>query len=70
MISTRVGALSEVVIDGKTGFIVEPENAEKLAVAINRFYAQNLENEFARNIDLEKEKYSWDYFVAKLKELF
>lgn len=70
MISTRVGALSEVVIDGKTGFIVEPENAEELAVAVNRFYAENLENEFARNIDLEKEKYSWDYFVAKLKELF
>ncbi|MNS25931.1 Spore coat protein SA [compost metagenome] len=70
MISTRVGALSEVVIDGKTGFIVSPENSTELAAAISRFYANNLEEEFARNIDQEKEKYSWDYFVAKLKELF
>ncbi|POY37859.1 hypothetical protein C3K47_04830 [Solitalea longa] len=70
MISTRVGALSEVVIDGKTGFIVSPENCTELAVAINRFYSLNLENEFANNIDQEKEKYSWEYFVNKLKELF
>ncbi|UKJ05770.1 glycosyltransferase [Solitalea lacus] len=70
MISTRVGALSEVVINGKTGFIVEPENSNELALAINRFYAESLEREFADNIEIEKEKYSWDYFVARLKELF
>ncbi|SMO47408.1 glycosyltransferase [Solitalea koreensis] len=70
MISTDVGALSEVVIDGKTGFIVPAEDSTSLAKAIVRFYQEDLEEAFAKNIDQEKEKYSWEYFTGKLEELF
>jgi len=34
VIATRVGGMSETVEDGKTGLIVEPDNADELAAAI------------------------------------
>jgi len=34
VISTNVGALPDVVIDGKTGFLVEPRNVKQLAEKI------------------------------------
>ncbi|MBA3676731.1 MAG: glycosyltransferase family 4 protein [Sphingosinicella sp.] len=36
VIATDVGAISEQVIDGKTGLLVQPANAKELAIAIER----------------------------------
>jgi len=34
VIATRVGGMSETVEDGRTGLIVEPDNADELATAV------------------------------------
>jgi glycosyltransferase involved in cell wall biosynthesis len=63
VIATNVGGLEEVVLNGKTGFIVEKERPEKIAEAIMKFYSENLEEEFQKNIEGEVEKYSWKKFA-------
>ena len=36
IVASRVGAIPEIVIDGETGILVEPRNADELAKAIAR----------------------------------
>ncbi len=69
VIATNVGGISEVVLDGKTGFIVEKENPSALADAVFRFYSEKRESEFIMNIEAEAKKYSWEKFADGLFEL-
>ena len=69
VIASNVGGIGEVIEDGKTGFIVEKENPEKLAQAIIRFYNEDREKEFSDNMKSLKEKYSWQNFVKGMFEL-
>ncbi|MEN8193014.1 MAG: glycosyltransferase [Bacteroidota bacterium] len=69
MISTNVGGLPEVIEDGKTGYLVEKENPQKLAEAILTYFDENKEEEFVQNIKNEAAKYSWNEFVKGMMEL-
>lgn len=69
VIATDVGGIGEVIEDGKTGFVVEKENPEKLAHAIIDFYKNEKEKEFSSNMKSLKEKYSWQNFVKGMFEL-
>ena len=69
VIATNVGGIGEVIEDGKTGFVVEKENPEKLAKAIIKFYNEGKEKEFTDNMKSLKEKYSWQNFVRGMFEL-
>lgn len=70
VIATDVGGLAEVVLNEKTGFIVEPDSPEKLAEAVVRFYTENKEKEFVENVRLEKQKYSWERMVENIEKLY
>lgn len=68
MIITNVGGLAEFVPDGKTGYVVEPD--EKLiAAAIGKFYSENKESEFSVFASEEKKKYSWGKMVEAIDEV-
>lgn len=69
VIATNVGGIGEVVIDGKTGILVEPNNTVQLTAAVNDFYNKNLEKEFSENIKTEKVKYTWEEYVKQLEKL-
>ena len=69
VIATDVGGLSEVVIDGKTGFIVPPNNPKELALAVRKFYDEKKEDVFTKNVKEEKKKYSWDNLVDNIEQL-
>ena len=69
VIATDVGGLAEVVIDGTTGFIVPPNNSQMLAGAITRYYNEKRETEFSANVNIEKQKYTWDNLVAEIEQL-
>jgi len=69
VIATDVGGLKEVVLNNKTGFIVDEINPEKLAAAIQKFYTENREEEFVANVEREVEKYSWSRFTEGIYEL-
>jgi len=67
VVATNVGGLPEVVLDNKTGYIVEPQNPEQIANAVICFFKENKMNEFAVNIANEADKYSWDRMVEKVE---
>ncbi len=69
VVTTNVGGLPEVVRDGCTGYIVPPENPEALAGAVTRFFTENKAAEFAANVTVEKEKYSWDRMAEAIEKL-
>lgn len=69
VVATNVGGLAEVILDGKTGYIVPPNDPAALADAIERFYRDRMEEVFTANIHREKQRYSWESFVTGLEEL-
>ena len=69
VISTRVGGIPEAVVDGKTGFLVEPGNPDALADAILKFYRERDEIDFSRNIEEFKESFSWERLVKLIENL-
>jgi len=68
MFTTNVGGLSEMVPDGKVGYVVEPEVGE-IANAITKFFELNKEQEFIENIKIEKQKYSWNKMLEAIDEV-
>jgi len=62
MLVTNVGGLSEIIPDGKIGYVVEPES-QKIADALVDFYANERMAEFEANIEDEKKKFSWTNMV-------
>lgn len=70
VIATNVGGLPEVVIDGKTGYIVESKNNTDLAKQIIRFFRENKADDFKKGIEEEAYKYSWDRMTEVVEELY
>ena len=68
MITTNVGGLAEIVPDDKVGFVVNPDTAE-ISEAIERFYQENKEESFTKQIKVEKLKYSWERMVEVIEHL-
>ena len=60
VICTRVGGLPEMVVDGVTGAIVEPDDLDALAGGIARVLRQNIGGQMAESCRAEaEEKYEW-----------
>lgn len=62
MLVTRVGGLSEIIANGKIGYVVEPEIGS-IADALVDFYENRRKEDFEANIEEEKKKFSWSNMV-------
>lgn len=69
MLVTNVGGLSEIIPDGKVGYVVEPDERE-IANAIFDFYHNNRMEEFEANVIQEKAKFSWPNMVNVFLSVF
>jgi glycosyltransferase involved in cell wall biosynthesis len=67
VITTDVGNLQEIIEDGVTGFIVQPEDSNALADAVLRYFNDCEESNFKSNMKRIRYKYSWDYLVEKIQ---
>jgi len=68
-IVTNVGGLPEAVEDGKTGFVVAPEDSQAIARAVLSFYESSQHAEFARNIACRRLQFSWNRIVEVIDNL-
>lgn len=68
MLVTDVGGLSEIVPDGKVGYVVQP-NAMAIADAINDFYEHSKEGQFSANMKEEKKRFQWESFAEAIENL-
>lgn len=69
VIATDVGGLPEVVLNGKTGYIVPPKNHSELGEAIVKFFSEEKAAEFSDNVHAEAYRYSWDRMNEVVKRL-
>ncbi|ERI10297.1 glycosyltransferase [Aneurinibacillus aneurinilyticus] len=72
VIASRVGGLQNVVNDGETGLLVEPQNAEDLSLAIealvtNNLLAQRLGKQATR---LAKRDYQWPAISERINGVY
>lgn len=74
LIVTDVGNFKNDVIEGKTGFLVEPENPEKLSAVISGYFQsdlyKNLENTRASIQDWAWKNYSWEAIGVETRALY
>ena len=70
VIATDVGGLPEVVLDGRTGFVVPPKDADALAKAVVRFFEEDRAADFKEHIKEEDYRYSWDRMVEHVDTLY
>ncbi|MCB0374537.1 MAG: glycosyltransferase, partial [Sinomicrobium sp.] len=66
---TNVGGLSEVVTHEKTGYVTSKAPAE-IAAHIAEFYENKRSAAFIKNIQKEKERYSWSAFACALTDFY
>lgn len=69
VITTDVGGLAEVVENGRTGLVVPPENPPALAEAVDRYFLQDLERVFSKNVGEGNGRFSWDTLSKKLDQI-
>jgi glycosyltransferase involved in cell wall biosynthesis len=65
MLVTNVGGLPEIVKHNVNGYVVEPEVAS-VAGALADFFMNNKETPMRKEVLLESERFSWDFFVDNL----
>ncbi|GAB4207784.1 MAG: glycosyltransferase family 4 protein [Bacteroidia bacterium] len=67
IISTNVGGLKEVVKDGQTGWLCEPDS-RGIAIGIQKFLNCRDIATIEENIRLYKKEFSWETFAKKLDQ--
>ncbi len=68
IITTGVGGLAEIVVDGRDGFVVAPE-ADALGDAIFRFFDEKKEEEMVEYVKIDKARFSWQKMLETIDEL-
>ncbi len=68
MIVTEVGGLSEIVPDGKMGFVTQP-NASDIADAIVKISQPTTLPDFESDLEIQREKFSWKKMVETIINL-
>ena len=68
VIATDVGSLREDIIEGRTGFVCQPQDSYDLARTIEKYFKsdlfKDLENRRSEIKNYANERYSWDKVAA------
>jgi len=72
VVASRVGGLVETVLDGKTGFLVEPKNVDELANKLLQLYKDNALREKLGKAGREfvVQNYDWEKAAPKMLEVY
>lgn len=66
VIITRVGGLPDAVVEGESGYLVEPGNTEDLTRAIRNHFSGRENPDMTPGIERMQRRLSWDRYAAEL----
>lgn len=66
MVVTRVGGLPEIVTEGVSGYVVEPE-PQAIADAMRDFFENKRAEQMQEGVRKEKSRFSWKHLVGQLR---
>ena len=69
VVVSDISALSDVVREGETGYIVEPGNPAALAEAISIHFSSGKHAEKESAITRQLDLYSWDHLIEAMEDL-
>jgi glycosyltransferase involved in cell wall biosynthesis len=69
MLVTNVGGLSEIIPDGKVGYVVEPD-IKNIADALVDFYENGRSELFSNNVIEEKKRFAWSNLVDSFLSVY
>lgn len=69
VLATDVGGLSEIILDGKSGYVVKPDQI-MIADKIVDFYENRREASMSAVMAQEKKKYDWSIFSENIVNLY
>ena len=69
VIANDVGGLPEYIVDGKSGYVVKYNSISSLSKKIYNFFNSNDKIDMPKFIELNKDKFSWDYYISGIWEL-
>jgi D-inositol-3-phosphate glycosyltransferase len=74
VIATDVGSLRDDIVEGETGFVVQPQASSDLAAKIEKYFRSDLfydlENRKVRIKAYANERYSWDKVAAIAEQIY
>lgn len=72
VIATKVGGMKYIVVDNKTGFLVEKFNIDQIALAIDKLYVDKVQrNKMGENGYIKAiEEYTEHKYVAEIEKLY
>jgi D-inositol-3-phosphate glycosyltransferase len=69
VLATRVGGLSEIILDGQSGYLVDPQPAQ-IANRMADYFENNREAAMSAAMASEKKKYDWSIFSRNIVNLY
>jgi glycosyltransferase involved in cell wall biosynthesis len=71
IVGTRVGGMPDVVLEGRTGLLIEPEDTQGLAEALVRVLGDlELLEDLRRGCREERQRFSFDHYRDRLTQLY
>jgi len=71
IISTKVGVANDIVKDGKTGFIVGPDNPKEIAEYVKELSDKNKRELFGKRVrEIVKKNFDWKNIIDKYVEVY
>jgi glycosyltransferase involved in cell wall biosynthesis len=68
MLVTNVGGLSEIIEDGKCGYVVNPDPSS-ISKALFDFFENKRESMMVEEVKIAKQKFSWNNFTKSIFEI-
>jgi len=71
VIASRVGGISDIIKDGKTGILVEPKNPEAISQAIIKIFSEpEFAQKITQNAKANLEKYDWNNIGRQIERIY
>lgn len=67
VVTTKVGGLPEVIQEGETGFLVDPERPDLIAETVLRYFREEFGEKMRGNMAREKEHFSWNALLEQIE---